>query len=80
MARKNRVLRSIEQDGGNRCVDLFVRPGGTFGFEEYRRDPEDGRGWFPIGCFAGGAFHSEAEALRAARAKVPWLADAIDRR
>jgi hypothetical protein len=44
MAHANRVLRSIETDDAARCVDLFVRPDGTFGFEEYRRDIEDGRG------------------------------------
>ena len=37
MAHANRVLRSIETDDGGRCVDLFARPDGTFGFEEYRR-------------------------------------------
>ena len=26
---------------GMRCVDLFRRPDGTFGYEEFRRDPED---------------------------------------
>jgi len=28
----------------DRCVDVFARPDGTFGFEEFRRDPED-MGW-----------------------------------
>ncbi len=46
---KNRVLRSIETQEGERCVDFFIRPDGSFGFEEYRRDAEDRRGWFPIG-------------------------------
>ena len=36
MAHTNRVLRSIETDDGGRCVDLFARPDGSFGFEEYR--------------------------------------------
>jgi hypothetical protein len=46
---ENRVLRSINNDDASRCVDVFLRPEGTIGFEEYRRDAEDGRGWFPIG-------------------------------
>jgi len=32
------VLESIENQGHNRCVDIFVRPDGSFGFEEFRRD------------------------------------------
>jgi len=35
---KNLVLRSIESDLGNLCVDIFLRPDGTYGFEEFRRD------------------------------------------
>ncbi|HEY2564091.1 MAG TPA: hypothetical protein VGI44_10300, partial [Acidimicrobiales bacterium] len=33
----------------DRCVDIFSRPDGTFGFEEFRRDPEDMGGMDP-GC------------------------------
>jgi hypothetical protein len=35
------VLASVEDSDGSRCVDFFSRPDGTFGFEEFRRDPED---------------------------------------
>ncbi len=77
MADINRVLRSIETDDGGRCVDLFVRPDGTFGFEEYRRDSEDRRGWFPIGGYAAKSFATEPEARAAALATVPWLASDI---
>ena len=75
MAHENKVLRSIETPDGGRCVDLFVRPDGSYGFEEYRRDSEDGRGWYPIGYFAGQEFASEADALSAALRTVPWLED-----
>ncbi len=73
MAHENKVLRSIETPDGGRCVDLFVRPDGTFGFEEYRRDSEDGRGWFPIGFHHAEVFASEADAMEAALQAVPWL-------
>ena len=49
MAHVNRVLRSINDEDASRCVDIFLRPDGSIGFEEYRRDVEDGRGWFPVG-------------------------------
>ena len=70
---KNRVLRSIETDDGARCVDVFVRPDGTFGFEECRRDVEDGRGWFPISHTTQRVFATEPAVMRAACETVPWL-------
>jgi hypothetical protein len=79
MAHANKVHRSIETDDGARCVDLFVRPDGTFGFEEYRRDIEDGRGWFPIGFHAAGVYDTPDSALRDALSKVTWLRASLDR-
>jgi hypothetical protein len=78
MAHANKVTRSIETPDGGRCVDLFRRPDGSFGFEEYRRDPEDGSGWYPVGHHAGAVFASGAAALAAARQRVAWLDAALD--
>lgn len=78
MAQKNKVIHSINQDGALLCVDIFQRPDGTFGFDEYRRDPEDGRGWFSIGMHSGLLFESAASALAEARKRVVWLDDALD--
>ena len=73
MAYLNRVLRSINSDDASRCVDIFLRPEGTVGFEEYRRDVEDGHGWFPIGGYACRTFDNEGAAFDAAIIEVPWL-------
>jgi hypothetical protein len=70
----NRVLASFENDAKDHCVDVFVRPDGTFGFEEYRRDAEDGTGWFPLHHYAAQVFASEGAALAQAKATVAWLA------
>lgn len=70
---KQRVLESIETDAGARCVDIFVRVDGTYGFEEYRRDAEDARGWFPVGHYAGAIFGSADDARAAARVRIAWL-------
>ncbi|MGE0769324.1 MAG: hypothetical protein AB7L90_23025 [Hyphomicrobiaceae bacterium] len=78
-ARRNLVLASIEISSGERCVDIFQRPDGTFGFEEYRRDSEDGGGWFCIGSFAGQIFASEADARAAAWGALPWLMQVANR-
>ncbi|MBV9456089.1 MAG: hypothetical protein JO141_01040 [Bradyrhizobium sp.] len=77
MAHLNRVLRSVNNDDASRCVDIFLRPEGTIGFEEYRRDVEDGRGWFPVGGYANRMFNDEGAAFAAAAAEVPWLRQAM---
>jgi hypothetical protein len=40
-------------------VDIFLRPDGTFGFEEFRRDPEDRGAWTPVAYFSGQEYDSE---------------------
>lgn len=68
-----KVLRSLEDPTATHCVDIFVRPDGTFGFEEYRRDHEDQRGWFPLHRYSTLIFETEDDALAQARARVAWL-------
>ncbi|TDR89670.1 hypothetical protein [Enterovirga rhinocerotis] len=70
------VFRSIENDHHDRCVDLFRRPDGSFGFEEFRRDVEDRGHWTPVAWFSGLSHPTEESALAAARRAVPWLAEA----
>lgn len=77
MAHVNKVCRSIDAEGGMICVDIFMRPDGTFGFDEYRREAEDTRGWFGIGHHAGRVFATEAAALDAARRSVAWLDECL---
>ena len=67
MAHVNKVIRSINNEDVSLCVDIFRRPDNTFGFEEYRREIEDNRGWFPIGGHSSYVFDSDIAALRAAR-------------
>jgi hypothetical protein len=67
------VLASHQTPEGDRCVDVFVRPGRTFGFEEFRRDPEDRGAWTPITYFSGLEYPSEEAAVAAAVQAVPWL-------
>lgn len=73
MAHTHTVLYSINHDGDTICVDVFRRPDGTFGFEEFRRDPEDVRGWFAIGHYGRETFSSVEAALDAATGCVGWF-------
>lgn len=71
---KPRVVDSLQNREADHCVDIFVRDDGTFGFEEYRRDHEDGRGWFPVAHYAVLTFATQDAALAEARSRVRWLA------
>ena len=73
MAHENKVIRSVNLDGETICVDLFRRPDGSFGFEEFRRDPEDGRGWYSIGHHGDRRFETQEAAADAAVESVGWL-------
>jgi hypothetical protein len=73
------VLASHQIPGADRCVDVFVRPDGTFGFEEFRQDVEDMGRWTPIAFFSGHDYPTEAAAVAAARGAVPWLGPFLDR-
>ena len=72
------VLSSPSTPAVDRCVDIFVRPDGTFGFEEFRRDPEDMGAWTPIAYYSTREFATEADALSAARDEVAWLPAVLD--
>jgi hypothetical protein len=72
------VLASPSTPPVDRCVDIFVRPDGTFGFEEFRRDPEDMGAWTAVAYYSAREFGTQAEALSAARDAVPWLPEVLD--
>ena len=69
----NRVVASVQNRQADHCVDIFVRDDGTFGFEEYRRDHEDGRGWFPLYGYSHQVFDTEERALARAKVMVAWM-------
>jgi hypothetical protein len=67
------VLHSVNSDDGHLCVDVFRRPDGSIGFEEFRRDVEDPSGWFAVGGFADVRYDDEAKAISDAVAAVVWF-------
>src|SRR5262245_25739019 len=68
------VLVSCQTVEADRCVDVFSRPDGTFGFEEFRRDPEDLGAWTPAEYYSRREYPTVDAARTAAREAVPWLA------
>ena len=71
------VLHSYQTFEGDRCVDIFKRPEATFGFEEFRRDPEDMGAWTPVSYFSSREYLSEGQATSAACDAVPWLVQVV---
>ena len=69
------VFSSVENAEANRCVDFFLRPDGTYGFEAFRRDPEDAGAWTPVQYYSAMAYASKDEVLAAAIGAVEWLAE-----
>ena len=71
------VFASIENADHDRCVDLFSRPDGTYGFEEFRRDVEDLGAWTPVQYYSRMTYKSAAEACSGAEQSVTWLSDEL---
>jgi hypothetical protein len=70
-----RVIRSLHNDEVDRCVDILKQEDGTFGFKEFRRDPEDRGGWTLVSYSPQRIYSTEEEAIAAAKAAVAWLRD-----
>jgi hypothetical protein len=73
------VLASYQTPEADRCVDVFSRPDGTFGFEEFRRDPEDMGAWTPVSYYSGREYPTADAARIAAQQAVPWVSSILDR-
>lgn len=71
------VFASVENGEHEKCVDIFHRPDGSFGFEEFRRDVEDQGEWTPLSYYSASKYPSSAATYDAAEAAVPWLADIL---
>ena len=74
------VFISIENLEHDRCVDFFSREDGSYGFEEFRRDVEDGGQWTPVHYYSSVAYLSAADARNAAERCVHWLIDVLSRK
>ena len=70
---RHKALCSIETPDRRLCVDVFQRLDGSFGFEEYRKDPEDPRGWFAVGGYADLRYETSADTYQAALQRIAWL-------
>ena len=63
------VIRTLHNDDGHRCVKIVKASDGVFGFQEFRRDPEDAGGWTLVRDAPQATYATEAQATAAARAR-----------
>jgi len=61
-----KVVKSLEDADGFRCVDILQRPDGSFSFKEFRRDPEDAGRWTLLDDYSQHSYPTQHDALRAA--------------
>ena len=71
--KKNTVILSVNNDEGNLCVDIFIRKNKTFGFEEYRKDPENIDGWYKVGNYSDKIYSNQKEAFKDACEYIMWF-------
>jgi hypothetical protein len=69
------VVDTVHNLDADRCVKIIKQPDGTFGFQEYRREPEDAGRWTLVSEGSRGAHATELKALAAAEDNVAWLRD-----
>jgi len=56
---------------------VVLRPDGAFGFDEFRRDPEDLSRQYNIGRFGDQVFSDADAALEQATVTVHWVSDRL---
>jgi hypothetical protein len=76
---RDRVLTSLHNESVDRCVDFFVRPDGSFGYKQFRLDPEDMGTWSMTAFDERGIFDTYQAALDAALGHIVWLREAVAR-
>ena len=67
------VINSINNDENNLCIDFFIRNNNTFGYQEYRKDPENISEWYRIGSYDHKIFLSKNDAYQDAKNKIVWF-------
>jgi hypothetical protein len=67
------VIATLHNKDADRAVKIMKWPDGTFGCNEFRRDPEDAGRWTLVRENASGTYATQEQAIAVARAG--WLRD-----
>ncbi len=79
--KQTKTVRVIADSAGERCIEFFQRPDGTFGFEEYERVSKEKSSikedWKCVGDYDVRVFDSEDNAMTEALDNIPWFQQSI---
>ena len=67
------VINSINNDNNNLCIDFFIRKNKTFGYQEYRKDPENISEWYRVGSYDYKVFLNKDDAYHDAKKTIVWF-------
>ena len=67
------VINSINNDNNNLCIDFFIRNNKTFGYQEYRKDPENISEWYRVGNYDYKVFSNKDDAYHDAKKTIVWF-------
>jgi hypothetical protein len=66
------IVKTIVHPDGNRKMNVFQRPDGSFGFEEWHWGTEE-ECWYPFGKYSIAFIDTIEPALQEIRGRVSWL-------
>jgi hypothetical protein len=69
------IVKTIRHSQGSRKVEIFRRPGGTFGFEEFKWLPDPENCWVPSGKCSTAVIDTLDNALKEVEGRVPWVTE-----
>jgi hypothetical protein len=71
------VVATLHNRDADRCVKIIRQPNGTFGFQEFRREPEDAGRWSLVSDTPAANLATREQALDAACGQVDWLREQV---
>jgi len=70
------ILKTIVHPEGNRKVEVFQRPDGTFGFEEWHWLVDE-KCWCPLGKRSVSVIDTMDHTLDEIKGRIPWVTEKI---
>jgi hypothetical protein len=67
-----RVVKTLDDPGGGRRVEIYQRVNGTFGFEEWTFGVDE-NAWYPSGRYSYAVIDTLEKAEQEARCRIAWL-------
>ena len=73
------IIRSVEDEHRERCVDFISLAGGGVVFKVYRKDAEDYGRWSLIADYSSITYPTPESAYKGAEERISWLPQSTTR-